>query len=168
MTAIFPGSFDPVTLGHLDLLKRAALVFDTIIVAILVNPAKKPLFTTKERVHMLQVETKDIPGVQIESFSGLLAEFAKKREVRYILRGIRSTSDATYEIPMAQANGKLLAGLETILFVTDPKFGYMSASLIREIASAAYNEDNGLDTFDDKLLDQWIPPMVKKMLKEKF
>ena len=160
MTAILPGSFDPVTLGHIDLIRRGALLFDVIIAAVLDNPAKIPLFSVKERVDMLMTETACIPGVEVEAFSGLLAEFAKKRNVRYILRGVRTQMDAAYEIPMAQANSKLLEGLETVFLITDPAYGFMSSSLIREIAAFANN-------FDDKILNQWISPAVKDALKKK-
>lgn len=166
MTAIFPGSFDPVTLGHLDLILRSARMFDTLIVAVLINPAKSPVFSAEERISMLRTELEvnlKIPEVQVETFSGLLAEFAKDREAQYILRGVRSSADATYEIPMAQANMELLDGLETVILVADPVYSYVSASLIREIAGAGYKSN-----FDDSVLNQWVTPDVKEMLKRKY
>ena len=176
MTAIFPGSFDPVTLGHLDLIKRGSQLFDKIIVAVLHNPAKSPLFTIQERIDLLQEATKDISGIQIEAYNGLLAEFAKKRKARYILRGIRSEADCAYEIPMIQANRRLADGPETVLLVADPAYNYISAGLIREIAAAGYtgagsHEGSGSladSSFDDKVLDQWVTPAVKNMLKSKY
>ena len=165
LKAIFPGSFDPPTLGHLELIKRGILLFDSIIVAVLHNPSKTALFTPEERALMLQAEVLNIPGVQVETYSGLLAEFAKKREVGYILRGIRTDADCTYEIAMAQANRKLGAdNLETVLLVTNPDYGYVSASLIRQIATAGYADEN----FDDKILDQWVSPAIKNMLRNKL
>jgi len=161
VTAVFPGSFDPVTLGHLDLIKRASLLFD-VIVAVLHNPAKKPLFTVEERLALLREETASIASVKVEEYSGLLAKFAKDRKIRYILRGVRTEADCAYEIPMAQANRKLEEELETVILVTDPSYGYMSASLIREIAAAGY-----ADGFDDTALNQWVSPNVKEALKKK-
>ena len=163
MTALFPGSFDPVTLGHEDLIKRGAGLFDKVIVAVLNNPAKTPLFTVQERIDILQEVLKDIKAVQVEAYDGLLAAFAKKRGIRYILRGVRSGNDCAYEIPLAQANRQLGDGLETVMLITDPNYAYMSAGLVREIAAAGYASG-----FDDKVLDQWVSPVVKDMLKSKY
>jgi len=176
VTAIFPGSFDPVTLGHLDLIQRGAQLFDQMIVAVLHNPTKSPLFTIQERIDLLRDATKDIAGVQIEAYNGLLAEFAKKQNAGYILRGIRTEADCAYEIPMIQANRKLADGPETVLLVTDPAYAYISAGLIREIAAAGYagiGSSEGVETlaggnFDDTVLDQWVTPTVKHMLKSKY
>ena len=161
MTAVFPGSFDPFTLGHEDILRRGAKLFDKIIIAVLHNPAKAPLFTVQERLNMLG--TIDLPGVSAEEHRGLLADFAKQRGAKYILRGVRTEADCAYEIPMAQANAKLNEGPETVILVSDPAFSYMSASLIREIATAAYSSPG----FDDRILDQWVSPAVKDMLRAK-
>ena len=184
MTAIFPGSFDPVTLGHVDLIMRGTRLFGTVIVAVLHNPAKTPLLTLQERVCLLQKEVRDIPGVQVESYAGLLAEFASAKNAGYILRGVRSEADCAYEIPMAQANRKLSAGteaglkakseakpetgLETILLVADPAYGYISSGMIREIAAAGYQNSTKQNGFDDKALDQWVSPAVKEVLKNKY
>jgi len=163
MIALFPGSFDPVTLGHIDILNRATKTFDQIIVAVLCNSSKAPLFTIEERVGMLKETTKDIPGVQVESYVGLHAEFAKKRGARHILRGVRTAADCGYEIPMAQANKQLAEDIETIILVSAPAYGYMSSGLIREIAITGYASG-----FDDIVLDQWVPPAVKDMLRSKL
>ena len=176
MTAIFPGSFDPVTLGHLDIIKRGAQLFDQIIVAVLHNPAKSPLFTIQERIDLLQDAVKDISGIRVEAYDGLLAQFAKKQKARYILRGIRSEADCAYEIPMIQANRRLADGPDTVLLVSDPAYAYFSAGLIREIASAGYAGTKSQDgsgspdkgNFDDRVLDQWVTPAVKNMLKNKY
>ena len=164
MRAIFPGSFDPVTLGHIDIIKRGARLFDELIIAVLNNPAKQPLFTLEERMHLIKSDTAGLPGVRVECFTGLLAEFAKKREVYCVLRGMRTSADSTYEISMAQANNKLLNGLETVFLASDPIYSYMSSSLVREIASAGYADLQ----FNDTILDQWVSSAVKKMLKNKL
>lgn len=163
MTAIFPGSFDPVTLGHIDIIKRGALLFDQVIVAVLNNPAKSSLFTVAERVSMLQEIAEGIPGVQVEAYAGLLAEFAREKAARYVLRGVRTQADCAYEIPMAQANRCLGNKPETVILVANHAYGYISSGLIRQIAAAGYAAG-----FDDKVLDQWVPPIVKSMLKNKL
>ena len=162
MTAVFPGSFDPVTLGHLDLIKRASRLFE-VTVAVLFNPTKTPLFTIEERLALLKEETANISNVKVEEYNGLLAKFAKDRKIGYILRGVRTEADCAYEIPMAQANRKLGEGLETVILVTDPSYGYVSASLIREVATIGYKND-----FDDKALEEWVSPKVKEALKNKI
>lgn len=167
MTALFPGSFDPVTLGHLDLLKRGVKIFDNIIVAVLHNAAKQPLFTVDERIAMLKSHVECMPNVQVQAYSGLLAEFANKQKARYILRGIRSEADCAYELPMAQANRQLgqasEKGLETVFLITDPAYAHVSSALVREAAAAGYASG-----FDDKVLEQWVSPYVKNMLKNKY
>jgi len=163
VTALFPGSFDPVTLGHIDLLRRAAPLFDEIIVAVMCNPKKQPLFTVEERLDILKKVTSDIKGLRIEASEGLLSEFAYKHKARYILRGIRSEADYTYELPMAVANRELRGRPETIFMISDPSYANMSAGLIKEIAAAGYPAG-----FDDSVLDKWVSKEVKKLLKNKF
>ena len=165
VNAIFPGSFDPLTLGHLDLIKRGARLFEKLAVVILVNPDKKPLLSFDERLCILQYELAEIPGVYLLSYKGLLANLAYELGVKYILRGVRTEADCAYEIPMAQANSKLRDGLETVFLISDPAYAYMSAGLIREIAAAAYKSADG---FDDAVLDQWITPAVKEALRNKI
>ena len=162
MTAILPGSFDPVTLGHLDLVRRGSLLFDKIIIAILENHAKTPLFTVDERLEMLRKETSDIKGIEIEIFSGLLAEYAKKRGVKIILRGMRSETDAAYEIPMAQANKTINDELETFFLISDSSYGFVSSALIREISVLGKKTD-----FNDKILEKWVPASVLTALRKK-
>lgn len=163
MRAIFPGNFDPVTRGHLDLIERGARLFSELTVAVVQNRAKTPLFSAEERAAFLQAETAGIPGVRIELYSGLTAQFAKEREIGYILRGVRSPSDCAYEIPIAQANNKLYEGLETVILLTDLAYAAMSSSLIREIAASGYPSG-----FDDRVLDRWVTPAVKDSLRKKF
>ncbi|MCL1988676.1 MAG: pantetheine-phosphate adenylyltransferase [Firmicutes bacterium] len=162
MKAIFPGSFDPITLGHLDIVNRGAKLFDCVIIALLNNPAKTPLFSIAERITMIKQETEKLPNIQIVEYDGLLAELAKKLTVNCILRGVRNEKDCSYEIAMAQANKTLNNNLDTIFMVSNPNNSYMSASLLKEIANAGY------PNFDDSVLDNWVSSAVKQMLKNKY
>ncbi len=132
--AIYPGSFDPVTNGHLDLIERGVKMFDKLIVAVLRNAEKQPLFSVDERVEMLREMTKQWPGVEVDVFDGLLVEFAKRREAGVILRGIRAISDYEYELQMALMNRKLAPGVETVFMMPALSYSYLSARLVREIA----------------------------------
>ena len=132
-TACCPGTYDPVTNGHLDIVARAAAVFDRLIVAVLVNPAKQPLFTLEERVAMLKEATVGVAGVVIDSFSGLLVEYARQRGVTAIVKGLRAVSDFDYELQMAQMNYRL-AGVETMFMTTNPSYSYLSSSLVKDVA----------------------------------
>ena len=165
LDAIFPGSFDPVTYGHIDILKRGLEIFDKIVIAVLFNPSKKTLLSAEERVELLYMETSVLDSVKqdaikIIKYHGLLAEFAKMQNIKYILRGIRSEVDFTYELPMAQMNKELNKDLETVFIVTDPALGYMSSGLIRDITSFDYS--------DDISLKKWISPAAEQMLKNKY
>jgi pantetheine-phosphate adenylyltransferase len=131
--ACCPGTYDPVTNGHLDIVARAAQVFDRVIVAVLVNPGKQPLFTLEERLAMLKEVTADIPGVEVDSFEGLLVDFARARSVDAIVKGLRAVSDFDYELQMAQMNYRL-AGVETLFMTTNPSYSYLSSSLVKEVA----------------------------------
>ncbi|MGJ7044530.1 pantetheine-phosphate adenylyltransferase [Thermoanaerobacterium thermosulfurigenes] len=132
--AVYPGSFDPVTNGHLDVIKRAAKVFDKLIVAVLVNPSKTPMFSLEERVEMLKEVTADIENVEIDSFSGLLIEYLEKVNSKIIVKGLRMVSDFEYEFQMALINKKLNPEVETIFFMTSNKYGYLSSSIVKEVA----------------------------------
>ena len=132
--AIYPGSFDPVTNGHLDLIARGEKMFDALIVAVLRNAEKAPLFTVKERVEMLREVTKQWPGVEIDVFDGLLVDYARKRGAGVILRGIRAVSDYEYELQMALMNRKLEPRLETVFMLPGELYSYLSSKLVREIA----------------------------------
>ncbi|HHV73547.1 MULTISPECIES: pantetheine-phosphate adenylyltransferase [unclassified Thermoanaerobacterium] len=132
--AVYPGSFDPVTNGHLDVIKRAAKVFDKLIVAVLVNPSKTPMFSLEERVEMLKEVTADIENVEIDSFSGLLIEYLEKVNSKIIVKGLRMVSDFEYEFQMALINKKLNPDVETIFFMTSNKYGYLSSSIVKEVA----------------------------------
>ena len=134
-SGIYPGSFDPVTYGHLDIIKRAAAVMDHLIVAVLKNNGKTPLFSVDERVNMLKEVTKDMENVEIMSFSGLLVNFAKEHDVRVIVRGLRAVTDFEYELLMSQTNRVMDPDIDTIFFTTDLDYAYLSSSTVREIAS---------------------------------
>ncbi|HZS71185.1 MAG TPA: pantetheine-phosphate adenylyltransferase [Candidatus Acidoferrum sp.] len=132
--AIYPGSFDPVTNGHLDLIARGGKMFDVLIVAVLRNAEKAPLFTVAERVEMLREVTRQWPGVEIDVFGGLLVDYARKRGAGVILRGIRAVSDYEYELQMALMNRKLEPRLETVFMLPGEPYSYLSSKLVREIA----------------------------------
>ena len=138
-TAVYPGSFDPVTKGHLDIIKRAAKINDHLIVAVLINSAKHPLFTVGERVAMLQECCKNIPNVTVESFDGLTVEFAKKRHASVMVRGLRAVTDFENEIQLAQTNHALMPGIETMFLATSIKWSYLSSTIVRE--AAHYGQD---------------------------
>jgi pantetheine-phosphate adenylyltransferase len=131
--ACCPGTYDPVTNGHLDIVARAAKVFDSVIVAVLVNPGKQPLFTVEERIALLKEASADIPGVEVDSFEGLLVDFARARGVSAIVKGLRAVSDFDYELQMAQMNYRL-AGVETMFMTTNPSYSYLSSSLVKDVA----------------------------------
>lgn len=133
LTALCPGTFDPVTNGHLDIIERAGHHFDTVVVAVLGNPAKEPMFSVEERVSMLKEATAALRNVEVSSFSGLLVEFAKERGAPVIVKGLRAVTDFEYEIQMAQMNRRL-AGVETFFMTTAPNWSYLSSSLVKEVA----------------------------------
>ena len=133
LTALCPGTFDPVTNGHLDIIERAGRHFDTVVVAVLDNPAKEPMFGVEERVSMLKEATAALRNVEVASFSGLLVEFAKERGSPVIVKGLRAVTDFEYEIQMAQMNRRL-ADVETFFMTTAPNWSYLSSSLVKEVA----------------------------------
>jgi len=155
-TAIYPGSFDPVTNGHLDILSRGLKLFDKIIVAILVNPGKAALFTVEERVEMLSVSTKKLKNVEIDKFDGLLVDYAKMRKAQAILRGMRAVSDFEYEFQLALMNRSFNRDIQTVFLMTGLRWIFTSSSIIKEAASFGGNI-NGM-----------VPPIVHKKLKLKF
>lgn len=133
-TAIYPGSFDPVTLGHLDIIRRAAKVFDHLIVAVMHNQNKTPLFSVEERMAFLNQTTDEMGNVEIASFNGLLADYAKQRGACAIVKGLRAVSDFEYEFQMALANRKLNPELDTAFFMTSAEYMYLSSSIVKDIA----------------------------------
>ena len=155
LTALCPGTFDPVTNGHLDVVRRAATLLDRVVVAVVENPSKEPLFPTAERVEMLKEAFSDLPGVEVDSFTGLLVDYARDQGVGLIVKGLRAVSDFEYEIQMAQMN-RHLSEIETCFVATSPKWSYLSSSLVKEIAR--YGGDvSGL-----------VPEHVVRKLKERF
>lgn len=134
-SGIYPGSFDPVTFGHIDIIRRASAVMDHLIVAVLKNNGKTPLFSVDERVNMLKEVTKDMENVEVMSFSGLLVNFAREHGVKVIVRGLRAVTDFEYELLMSQTNRVMDPDIDTIFFTTDLEYAYLSSSTVREIAS---------------------------------
>nr|WP_297939453.1 pantetheine-phosphate adenylyltransferase [uncultured Lachnoclostridium sp.] len=153
---IYPGSFDPITLGHLDIITRSSKVVDKLIIGVLNNSAKNALFTPDERVDMIKRVTENIPNVEVESFSGLLVDYAKMKNVNVIVRGLRAITDFEYELQIAQANHKANPEIDTIFFTTNVEYSYISSSIAKEFAF--YGSD----------VSQIVPPLVIEKLNEKF
>ncbi|HWZ98433.1 MAG TPA: pantetheine-phosphate adenylyltransferase [Candidatus Dormibacteraeota bacterium] len=153
--AIYPGSFDPVTNGHLDLIERGEKMFDLLIVAVLQNAEKKPLFSVNERVEMLREVTRQWSDVEVDVFDGLLVDYARKRNAGVILRGIRAVSDYEYELQMALMNRKLEGRLETVFMLPGLTYSYLSSKLVREIAQLGAP------------LKGLVPPVVEERIKAK-
>ncbi len=154
--AVYPGSFDPVTLGHLDIINRSALLFDTLVVGVLNNNSKTPLFSVEERVNMLKEVTKDIPNVKVMSFSGLLVDFLKELDAKIIIKGLRAITDFEYELQMAQINRQLDNSIDTIYLNTNLKYSYLSSSMVKEVAR--YGGD----------INQFLPQPVVSKVYEKY
>jgi len=131
---VYPGSFDPITNGHLDIIKRASKTFDEVIVGVLVNPDKKGLFEIDERVELIKRATKDIPNVKVESFSGLLVNFMEERNIKVIIKGLRAVSDFEYEFKMALMNKRLNPDMETIFMMTAAEYSFLSSSSVKQVA----------------------------------
>ncbi|MBU0993873.1 MAG: pantetheine-phosphate adenylyltransferase [Proteobacteria bacterium] len=154
--AIYPGSFDPLTNGHVDIINRAYKIFDKIIVAILYNVAKKPLFTIEERIDMIKNCTKEFPNIEVDHFGGLLIEYAHKKKVTAIIRGMRVVSDFENEFQMAMMNRSLNRDIQTIFLMTGLRWVFISSSTIKEVASFGGDVSN------------MVPPYVNTKLAEKF
>jgi len=133
--AVYPGSFDPVTFGHLDIITRAAQMVDELVVGVLINHGKTPLFSVEERVNMLQIVTKDIGNVRIEPFSGLSVDFAQREGAEFIVRGLRAITDFEYELQMAQTNRIMNPDIDTIFLTTNLEYAYLSSTTVKEVAS---------------------------------
>lgn len=154
--AIYPGSFDPITYGHLDVIKRAARIFDEVVVAVANNTQKKSLFTIKERTQMLKEAAKDIKGIRIEAFDGLVIEFARKNKINVLIRGLRMISDFELELQMALTNRRLAENIETIFLMPSEGYSFLSSTLLKEAASL------GAD------ISSFVPDFVGKRLKERL
>jgi len=133
-TAVYPGSFDPATNGHIDIIKRSGALFDRVIVAVLNNPSKSPLFSVEERVDILKRTCGDIENVEIDSFSGLLIDYCRSKNANVIVKGLRAVSDFEYELQMAHMNKKLNQEIETVFIMTSSRYSYLSSSLVKEVA----------------------------------
>ncbi len=153
--AIFPGSFDPITNGHLDVINRAIKLFDEVVIAVGRSPVKNQLFSPEERVEMILELVSDIPGVSVESFDGLMVEYAANVKADVVLRGLRSLTDVHYEFQLAMTN-RAVAGIETVFVMTSEQYGFTSSTLIREVASLGGN------------LSNLIPENVQARLKGRF
>ena len=156
LRAIYPGSFDPVTCGHIDIIERAARISDELIVGVLQNKAKTPLFSVEERVIMLREVTKHLKNVKIIPFEGLLIEFAKKMDAKVIVRGLRAITDFEYELQMSQTNRKLNSDVETLFLTTSLDYSYLSSTTVKEVAS--YDGD----------ITQFVPEFVAEKVTEKI
>lgn len=154
--AVFPGSFDPVTTGHLDLIRRGAEMFDALVLGVLINSAKKPLFSVEERVEMLQELTKDLSNVSVKSFDGLLIDFVTQEQAKVIVRGLRTSGDFEYELPLAQANYKLNGNADTVFLATAPEHSYISSSAVKELLR--YGGD----------ISGMVPGQVKERIQNKL
>ncbi|MCK9443533.1 MAG: pantetheine-phosphate adenylyltransferase [Tissierellaceae bacterium] len=156
MKAIYPGSFDPATYGHLDIIERAAEKMDHLIVAVLDNPSKNSLFSINERIGLLKEVTKHLSNVEIDYFSGLLSDYASRRECYNMVRGLRAVSDFEYEMQMALVNRSLNPKIETFFMASDNKYAYLSSSIVKEIAKFGGS------------ITHFVPKAVENALKEKY
>lgn len=154
--AVYPGSFDPVTFGHLDIIERSSGLVDELIVGVLNNNAKSPLFSVKERVKMLKEVTKGMPKVKVLPFEGLLVEFAGKMEAGMVIRGLRAITDFEYELQMSQTNHKLDSNIETVFLTTSLEYSYLSSTTVKEVA--AFGGD----------ISQFVPKIVIDRIQEKI
>lgn len=154
--AIYPGTFDPLTYGHIDIIRRARDIFPEVIVAVARNPGKKPLFSAKERVRMLKEATSDISGIAVTEFDGLVVDFARTHKAKVLIRGLRMISDFEYEFQMALTNRKLASDIETIFLMPHEAYSYLSSKLLKEAASL------GAD------LSSFVPKAIERTLKRKL
>lgn len=154
--AIYPGTFDPITFGHLDVIQRASELFDVVIVAVLENASKKPLFTKEERVEMIKNSIQGMTNVEVDVFDGLLVEYARQKGAIAIIRGLRAVSDFEYEFQMALMNRKISNGITTVFLMPHEKYTYLNSSIVRELARLKAN------------VSDFVPPFVAEKLKEKF
>ncbi len=156
--AVYPGSFDPITYGHLDIIHRASKMFDRLIIAVLNNSAKSPLFSADERVRMIREITAEIPNVQIEKFDGLTIEYCHKKGAQFMVRGLRAVTDFEYELQIAQTNRVIAPDIDTVFLTTNLKYSYLSSSIVKEIASY----DGDIHSFVDPLVESEIRRKIRE------
>jgi pantetheine-phosphate adenylyltransferase len=154
--AVYPGSFDPVTLGHLDIIERSSRMCDCLIVGVLNNNSKTPLFSVEERVNMLKNLTKDIPNVEIKTFDGLLVDFVRECDADVVIRGLRAITDFEYELQMAQTNHVIAPEIDTVFLTTNLKYSYLSSSIVKEVA--AFGGD----------ITAFVKPEIAELIKERM
>ena len=154
--ALTPGTFDPITYGHLDVISRAAGLMDEIVVAVAASPSKHPLFTLEERTELVKLATADIPNVRVEPFEGLLVDLARRLDAQVVVKGLRAVTDFEYEFQMAALNYKLSNQLETVFIMSPPQYMYLSSSIVREVASLHGS------------IEDFVPPCVAEALARKF
>jgi len=154
--ALYAGSFDPMTNGHIDLIERAAKLSDRLVVGVIQNPSKNPFFTIEERVDMIKEITKNISNIEVDSFSGLLADYVEKNGIDAVVRGLRANMDFEYELQMAQMNAKLYEKMETIFLMTSPKYSFLSSSLVKEVFKLGGN------------IEGLVPDVVLDYMKKKL
>ena len=153
--AVYPGSFDPVTNGHVDIIRRSARTFDKVYVAVLVNSAKKPMFTTEQRMEWIRRATEGLDNVEVDTFSGLLVNYMQEKGARFIIKGLRAVSDFEYEFQMALMNHKLSKEIETLFMMTSAKYQYLSSSIVKEIARHGASLDGLVpDVLKDEILER--------------
>ena len=162
-TAVYPGTFDPVTYGHLDVILRASKLFDCVIVGVLHNSSKSPLFSVEERVNILKKATQDIPNVEVRSFSGLAVDFAKECQAHTIVRGLRAITDFEYELQMAQTNRVLAPDVDTVFLTTSLEYAYLSSTIMKEVA----NFGGDLSKFAPREITEAVEEKLKKRETEK-
>ncbi len=155
-TSIYPGSFDPITYGHIDIIDRASKITDKLIVAVLNNDEKKSLFTMEERIEMIKDAVKDYKNVEVESFGGLLVDYVKEKGANIIIRGLRAVTDFEYELQLAQTNRELYKDIDTIFMLTNLQYSYLSSSIVKQVAS--YKGD----------ISKFVTPFVAKKLGQKY
>ncbi|HIX52044.1 MAG TPA: pantetheine-phosphate adenylyltransferase [Candidatus Lachnoclostridium stercoripullorum] len=154
--AVYPGSFDPVTLGHLDIIERTAQIMDRVVVGVLINRKKTPLFSVEERVNMLKSVTAHLPNVEVKAFDGLTIDFARENGAKAIVRGLRAITDFEYELQLAQTNRVMAPEIDTLFLTTGLKYSYLSSSMVKEIA--AYGGD----------ISAFLAPEVARRVEEKM
>lgn len=159
--AVYPGTFDPITLGHIDIIKRASKIVDELIVGVLNNNSKTPLFTPEERVEMIKESVADMPNVKVIAFDGLLVDFAKQQKALFVIRGLRAVTDFEYEFQMAQANRIIDKDVDTVFLTTSNAYSYISSSTVRELASFG----GDISKFVSKNVEKKVKEKIKKRNK---